>query len=114
MILEIRVLFEAAFWLNLIFTFQKPPMLPFVGHVAVGLALTWYWAWCRGRVAASLDRAEREVYANSFYKPLTLLYMPMLLMINLGSGDYQKDIMRFVGVLLLVRFYLFLDRLSTD
>jgi hypothetical protein len=108
-----RVFFEAAFWLNLIFTFQKPPLMPFVGHVAVGLALTWYWAWCRGREAASLDRAEREVYANNFYLPLTWLYMPMFFVMTLSSGDYQKDIIRFVVVLLLVRFYLYVDRQSS-
>jgi hypothetical protein len=112
--LEIRVLFEAAFWLNLIFTFEKPPLMPFVGHFAVGLALTWYWAWCRGRKAASLDRVESKAYADSFYQPLVWLYMPMFFVMNSGSGDKKWDMVRFVVVLLLVRFYLYVDRQSSD
>ena len=110
----IRVLFEAAFWLNLIFMFEKPPLMPFVGHVAVGIALTWYWAWWRGQVAATLDRDEREAYTESFTKPFIWLYMPMFLVMNSGSGDSKLDMTRFVGVLLLVRFYLFVHRQSTD
>ncbi|MCP9826104.1 hypothetical protein [Synechococcus sp. EJ6-Ellesmere] len=111
---NIRVFFEAAFWLNLIFTFEKPPLMPFVGHVAVGLALTWYWAWCRGREAAALDRDEREAYAESFSKPLVWLYIPMFFVMNSGSVYIKSDTARFVVVLLLVRLYLFLDRQSID
>ena len=109
-----RVLFEVAFWLNLIFMFEKPPLMPFFGHVAVGIALTCYWAWWRGQVAATLDRDEREAYTESFTKPLVWLYMPIFLVMNSGSCDIQSSMERFVGVLLLVRFYIFVHRQSTD
>lgn len=111
---NIRVFFEAAFWLNLIFTFEKPQLMPFVGHVAVGLALTWYWAWCRRREAASLDRGERKTYADSFYEPLVWLYMPIFFVMNLGSSERKLEMARFVVVLLLVRLYRYVDSQSSD